>query len=300
MQFKGFDQMLPSEVISVKVNHQDDVFSVYVWSPEKPIKLHPFLLIHDMGEDMAAWIYTIKTLVNDGYTVYGFDLRGQGLSKEFSTAVPFKQYWLEVVQIVSSICERHEGRTPFIMAQGLGALIALSLNRYNHRFCFALVLASPLFNLSDQLSHSQVLGIKFCARFMPNTNLPKWLSPRFTRNRKIKTGEEVIKIQPRVTGYMALELFEAITRSHKMLQRSFNPVLFICPEVSPVHRYDFIQRATVKGQEEQKVSYVSIQTKYHSIVSDRAEVLDTIRGYILPWAHRIEKGLPWSIEEKNK
>ncbi|MEI8026614.1 MAG: alpha/beta hydrolase [Pseudomonadota bacterium] len=300
MQFKGFDQMLPSEVISVKVNHQDDVFSVYVWSPEKPIKLHPFLLIHDMGEDMAAWIYTIKTLVNDGYTVYGFDLRGQGLSKEFSTAVPFKQYWLEVVQIVSSICERHEGRTPFIMAQGLGALIALSLNRYNHRFCFALVLASPLFNLSDQLSHSQILGIKFYARFMPNTNLPKWLSPRFTRNRKIKTGEEVIKIQPRVTGYMALELFEAITRSHKMLQRSFNPVLFICPEVSPVHRYDFIQRATVKGQEEQKVSYVSIQTKYHSIVSDRAEVLDTIRGYILPWAHRIEKGLPWSIEEKNK
>jgi len=187
MQFKGFDQMPPSEVISVKVNHQDEMFSVYVWSPEKSIKSHPFLLIHDMGEDMASWTYTIKTLVNDGYTVYGFDLRGQGLSKDFSTSVPFKQYWLEVVQIVSAICERHEGRTPFIVAQGIGALIALSLNRYNHRFCFALVLASPLFNLSDQLSHYQILGIKLFARFLPNTHLPKWLSPRFTRNRKIKS-----------------------------------------------------------------------------------------------------------------
>jgi alpha-beta hydrolase superfamily lysophospholipase len=296
---KPAENLPPYTVVTVPVNHEAEVFSLYCWSPSGEVKKHPWLIVHDIAEDMAAWSYTIKTLMNDGYAVYGFDLRGQGSAKGLTTSVPFKQYWTEVVQLVAAIRERHESRSPFIIAQGLGALMALSLNRFNHRFCFALVLASPLFNLSDELSKFQVFGIKLFARFLPATQLPIWLCPRFTRNRKVRSGQEVIKIQPRVTGFLALELLDAITHVNKLLQRSFNPMLFICPEASPVHRYDFIQKATIKGQEEKKSTYLSIQTKYHSVVSDRAETLDTIRKFVLPWAHRIEKGLPWPPEENS-
>lgn len=289
---------LPSEVIPIEVNHRGEKISVYVWKPTTESKPHPWIVIHDMAEDMNAWQYTIKILVEDGYTVYGFDLRGHGLSKDLSLSVPFKQYWTEIMQIIAWARERHRGKTPFIIAQGLGALLALSLNRYNHRFCFALVLASPMFVLSDDLSPFQIIAIKFFSRFLPETLLPLGLCPRFTRNRKIKAGEDVIKIQPRVTAVVALELLGAITRTHKLLQRSFNPVLFLCPEASPVHRYELIQKLTAKNQEEQKITFISLRTKYHSIVSDRAEVLDTIRSYVLPWAHRIEKGLPWKAEDE--
>ena len=293
------DKLAPHEIIPIEVNHRGEKISVYVWKPVGEEKPHPWVVIHDMAEDMTAWLYSVNTLVQDGYTVYAFDLRGHGLSKHLSVSVPFKQFWTEIVQIIAWVRERHRGKSPFIIAQGLGALLALSLNRYNHRFCFALVLASPMFVLSDNLSTLQIIAIKMFARFFPETLLPLKLCPRFTRNRKHGAGEDMIKIQPRVTGLVALELLAALTRIHKLLQRSFNPVLFLCPEVSPVHRYELIQRLTAKNVEENKVSYISLRTKYHSIVSDRAEVLDTIRSHVLPWAHRIEKGLPWPPEGKN-
>lgn len=185
---------------------------------------HPILLIHDLGENIGMYGRVAEALCSKGKSVYGVDLRGHGDSGgQLGHIVNFKQLIKDLLQVVAWI--RHEeGKAPVLVAQGIGALIAVFFLKRHSHLCRAAVFCSPCFELVHRVSPIKKFLVKTIAGLSPTVKLPNILAPRLSipvrsdDTQKHEFRSTIIErlgapIIPRITANFVNELLQAIEKA---------------------------------------------------------------------------------------
>ncbi len=84
-------------------------------------------IVHGLGEHSGRYANVVSCLVPDGFTVYGFDLRGHGRSPGQRGAInSFSEYVEDVKAYLQFVAAQEPGRPLFLYGHSLGGLIVLN------------------------------------------------------------------------------------------------------------------------------------------------------------------------------
>ena len=122
------------------------------WHPEQEAK-GTLVLVHGVGEHSGRYENLIDYLVDRGFAVYGYDLRGHGRSPGRKG---FIDSWEEYRQDLHLFIQQLEPKIhqPFLMGHSLGGLIALDYASVHPQAVRGVVASSPPISL---ISGSRVL-----------------------------------------------------------------------------------------------------------------------------------------------
>jgi alpha-beta hydrolase superfamily lysophospholipase len=290
---------IPAKIFKCQINHEGDRVELNCWfDPELTDIKASILIIHDLGENIESYADAIKKMCDQGYKVYGFNLRGNtpraSLAEEGNTFPSnFRDFTIEILQVIAYIKHIEGGVPPFLLTQGLGSLVGLITTRKHPAFVRGFIACSPMFQLTEKIIPIKRFTIRTMSDFFPDTTLPKKITPKFTSNRKIVKEGDSYKYEARVSSREAYEYLKAMSQARKNFSKISKNTLLICPDHNSVHKYSFLKKAISKHKYEDQIEFVNLHTKYHAIASDRATVLETYEKYIMPW---IEKSI--AIENK--
>ncbi|MDH5218007.1 MAG: lysophospholipase [Gammaproteobacteria bacterium] len=136
------------------------------WEPEQDTKA-TLVLVHGVGEHSGRYENLINHLVDRGFAIYGYDLRGHGRSKGRKGYI---NSWEDYRQDLHLFVQQFASQTQqlFLMGHSLGGLIALDyVNKYPQDVQ-GIIASSPPMSLA---TGSRVLRI---IATILNILLPKW------------------------------------------------------------------------------------------------------------------------------
>lgn len=124
------------------------------------------VLVHGLGEHSGRYGHVARALVERGFAVIGWDLRGHGRSSGTRGDVADGE---EFVNDLAAVCARfrREGTPLFIFGHSLGGQIALRLLERDGAVCQGAVIASPWFRLAFNPPWWKVLLARLAMRVWP-------------------------------------------------------------------------------------------------------------------------------------
>ena len=256
--------------------------SVFVKGWLIPGKQHrPVILVHDLGETADSLSAFAKSLARHSYSAYCFDMRGHGQSGRRLGHVPsFGQLSHDLLQVAAWVRHKEQGRRPVIVAQGVGALVALFFAKGFQKYCSSMVLISPIFALKDVLTPFRRFLIKRVADFFPTMMLPGKICPVFTEGYK---ENRQARNPPKISAQLANELLNAVSQARKLLNRHSVPTLFLCPADDTVCRYDFLKKLLQKPRHRDRHQIVFLNSNQHQLMSAGPEAFSSLAAYLFAW-----------------
>lgn len=256
---------------------------------------NPIVLVHDIGETVESLEPFAMSLATAGYSVYGFDMRGHGQSdQKLGRALNFKQLTSDLLQVVAWVKHKESGKKPIVIAQGIGALVSLFFARGYGKISDAMVFASPIFSLSENITPFRRFILKSLADFFPSMNLPHSLCPTFTHMTDKRNPEKrrSSKSSIKISAQFAYELLNAISQSRKLFQRHRLKSLILCPKEDQVCKYEFLKRQILKHQFNKDLCLKFIESSQHRILSSDHDSIEQSSYEIKQWLNQRSKPAP--------
>mgnify|MGYP000346601829 CR=1 FL=1 len=276
-------QKIRNLVYTCPVDHLGTSVFVKGWiSGETPQQ--SVILVHDLGETAEDFDGMATKLVNSGFNVYSFDQRGHGQSGRRLGHIPsFRQLSLDLLQVAAWV--RHQENTkPFIIGQGMGALVAMFFTKSYAKFCQGVVLASPLVGTIKPVRPFHRLILRSLADFFPTFILPNFLCPVFTSGKQ-KKGKPVAL----VGALLANELLVAISQARKLLMRQQTPTLLICANNDTVCRYESFKKLLAKQTDKNIFTLQFIEGETHRLLTEDEKNFEQVYDTLTSWLRRFNE-----------
>jgi alpha-beta hydrolase superfamily lysophospholipase len=251
---------------SCPLDHEGTSVAIRGWyGPE----LHtlPIILLHDVGESTGDLDPFAEALAARGYKVYSFDLSGLSTYERGATraGLSLHRLSLDLLQVVAWIKHKSQGERPLIIAQGLGALVALYFARNFQKYCRGCVLVSPTLNPGDTIRPLQRFIIRLLAELIPAWQLPVQFCPAF--NYYFSQNGRMLKKQRTMSVRLANEVLMVMAQFKKLLHRLKLPTLLICPDEDQLYKYEGVKRAIAKHPQKHLASLQFIETREHDLLT---------------------------------
>jgi alpha-beta hydrolase superfamily lysophospholipase len=144
------------------------------WQPEAPRAT--FVFVHGLGAHSSRHENLVQTLVPQGYSVYGFDLRGHGRSPGQRAYInTWSEFRQDLDRFLAFILEQHPDLPCFLLGHSLGAMIVLDYGLRNPKPLQGLIVSSlPVDHSIPPLQRR--LG-QWLSRVWPRFSLQSGLDP---------------------------------------------------------------------------------------------------------------------------
>ena len=278
-------------VFSCPVDHQGNTVHVKGWvksGTERP----PLIFVHDLGEHIGLYRPAARELVAAGYSVYGFDLRGHGLSGPTLGHIPnFNTLVNDLLQVVAWIRFKSMRKVPILIGQGIGALIAVYFQRAYPKLCPGAVLAAPYLSVNAYTSTLKRFIIRTLAETAPRIRLPAAMTPAFMSHYATSHGtQDATHPQPfhGITANFANELLRAINRAPDEFARFDCPTLILCPERDPFCDYSRLRELVEAHPQRAGISIESLPDAGHHLLTEEESALAQALSHIVPWLNHVE------------
>jgi alpha-beta hydrolase superfamily lysophospholipase len=284
------DEKVQIMVLSCPVDHQGNSVHVKGWvktDSDKP----PVVLIHDFGEHVGNYRPAARQLLAAGFSVYGFDLRGHGLSGPNLGHIPtFAALVNDLLQVVAWIRYKSNRRVPFLIGQGIGALMAVYFQRAYPSMTQGAVLAAPYLRVNAYTSPLKRVVIKALAETLPKMRLLDMLTPAFLSHyTAVYAGSHETRSPTYfhgVTANFANEILQAIYQApHEFLQM-VNPALILCPELDSICDYSRLRDLVSQHSRPELFEIRSIPNSGHHLFTEEEHGLNLAMSHIIPWLNR--------------
>ena len=277
-------------VTSLPVDHSGTTVYIKGWRLAEPKSPHPIIIVHDLGEHTGYYRYAAATLVERGYSVYTFDLRGHGRSgRRLGHAPSFNVLVKDLLQVVAWVRHREGGAKPVILGHGIGALIAMDFTKNFGHYCCAVVLSAPCIELTQKVTAPTRSFIRVLSTVAPMARIPSSMSPGFTRRLKgeLKESEEHTTIYfPLMTARFTQELLLAIKRAEVSFVEYSGSVLFLCPEDDNICSFTSLKkRAAIHS--ENNVEILDLPGVGHQVFTEGQAARKKTMALLLPWLERV-------------
>jgi pimeloyl-ACP methyl ester carboxylesterase len=271
-------------VYSIPVDHDGTAVHVKGWA-KLNTPYPPLVIVHDLGENIALYRAAAKRLGDEGFSVFGFDLRGHGRSGRLLGHIPhFSSLVNDLLQVVAWIRFKSNRRIPLLVGQGMGALIAVYFQKQYPELTRGAVLVAPVLDNRLRVTLLHRVLIRGLAQVFPRSRLPRSLVPRFiarisrmdTWNRPAYHG---------ITANFAKELINAVTHVENSFRQFTAPSLILTPDASQgfdfENLFDMIQHhPSPERFQTRQLPGIGLQP-----LTVDPEQLDAVLNIMIPWLH---------------
>lgn len=280
-------------VFSCPVDH--DGTAVYVKGWLKPnTEKRSIVIVHGLGENIGLYRDAARLFHENGFSVYGFDLRGHGRSGRMLGHISrYDSLVNDLLQVVNWIRHKSEKRQPpFILGQGIGALIAVYFQRAYPRLCPGAVLLSPWI-VPTNVAFAQRFMIRALAEVSPTVRLPRSLTPRFLAPTPVgrKTASGTRPLGYAITANFATELMSALDGAYEKFREFSCQSLIICPVKD--HVYDYGKVFEMVGRHSRKNMFDMREwpgAEQNLLMQEDAQLQNTVSA-IAAWLDALERQL---------
>ncbi|MGD1854615.1 MAG: alpha/beta fold hydrolase [Leptolyngbyaceae cyanobacterium] len=285
---------------TITVQHQDGMFtaadglSLYYqsWLPTSTVKA-TIVLVHGLGGHSGLFQNVVKALISEGYALYGYDLRGHGLSPGQRGYINrWADYRHDLACFMTMVQAQHPTVPCFLLSHSLGGIIALD---------YALHVGSS--NASGQTAYPDISGI--VAASLPlgthattklRLKIGQMLSlgwPRFSLSLGLKhilpSRDRAVVLayahdplrHHRGTARLATEFLKTVQSLRAHQDRLTTPLLMLHGSADKVADYsashDFFKRLSLI-----KKTFIGYDGAYHELYneSNQAEIMADINTWL--------------------
>lgn len=157
------------------------------WQPAKEPKA-VIVIIHGYAEHSSRYNHVADYLVNHGWAVETFDLRGHGKSegKGGKTYInSFDEFLSDVDLFLNRVKERHQDKKIFFLGHSMGGLISSLYVVTRNPELRGLILSSPVLKISDDISPMLVKISTIIGKILPKLPTIKLDSSTVSRDPEI-------------------------------------------------------------------------------------------------------------------
>lgn len=192
-----------------------------------------FLLVHGLGAQSARWNLLADHLAGAGFTSYGIELRGFGLTPERPLGhVRSLRVWeRDILTLKETIASENPGARLFLLGESVGGLLAFNAScRFPAAFD-GLVLVAPYFKNALRFPLSSYLTLAAWAPFRPSKTISlAYTSAMITRDADFRAALDADPGELRVSSLACLiSILREQGRAKKLAARLLVPPLFLIP-----------------------------------------------------------------------
>ena len=279
------DSGVQNMVFDCPVDHSGTTVFVKGWicpDSEQP----PLVIVPDLGEGIGLYKEMALALVREGYSVFGFDLRGQGRSGSLLGHVrSFDVLVNDLLQVVAWVRFKNKRRIPYVLGQGLGSLITIYFQKNYARMCEGLILAAPLVAAPVNLAHRML--IRTLAEISPRMRLPSGLVPGYLTSWMPATMQSGSTRLPRagggVTANYAREICLAVNQVPGVFSCIDSRTLVLCPGGDT--RYEYARLFELVGRHQSRELFDARETdgENHYVFTRDGPERDQALATLIAW-----------------
>lgn len=265
---------------SCPVDHQGSAVHVQGWAGIHS-EFPPVILVHDLGETSDFYAPAARTLANHGFQAYCYDMRGHGRSSPIDNkSLGFNDLIQDLLQVVAWIRYKSGRRKPFLIAQGMGALVVLHFQKLYPQYCTRSILIAPTFEEQTALPFLSRVFLKTMAQVLPWATLPSTLLPYFLP----MSDEASLKASSlELNARFAYDLREAVRNAATTFLDVSSPNLIGCPVNDTLYNCEHLRKLVAKHPFHDVLSYREIDgIGANALCGDPHEVAKAL-AVIIPW-----------------
>lgn len=240
------------------------------------------VLVHGLGEHLGRYGHVAASLVERGFAVVGWDLRGHGRSSGVRGDVPGGE---QLVDDLALVCRhfRQEDVPLFLFAHSLGGQIALRLLERDATVCRGAVIASPWLRLAFSPPLWKLMLARVAMRIWPGFVQARGIrSDRLSRDAAhLASFPDLDLVHQRISARMYFWLRASGERIFAGAHALHTPILLLHGDDDPVTSHqatcDFFER--VSSADKTLRIYPGARHETHNELN-RAQVLREIGDWI--------------------
>lgn len=175
------------------------------------------VIIHGLGEHIGRYERLVNLLVNEGYSVIGFDLPGHGKSsgKRGHTSIE------DVLNVIDEITK--ETNSFILFGHSLGGLISIRYTETRPNRVKKLIVSSPALHLEPK--KSQLLMLRIFSFLMPSLTIGNGIDPNLLS--RSKEAVQKYLSDPLVHDRISIKLGESMIKNVELAHEQSGRI--ICP-----------------------------------------------------------------------
>ncbi|MBC7660807.1 MAG: alpha/beta fold hydrolase, partial [Chitinophagaceae bacterium] len=241
----------------------------------------PVILVHDLGENSDFYAPAARILADRGFQAYCYDMRGHGRSSPLDNkSLGFNDLIQDLLQVVAWIRYKSGRRKPFLIAQGMGALVVLHFQKLYPQYCTRSILLAPTFEEQTALPFFSRVFLKTMAQVLPWATLPTTLLPYFLPMSD-EASQKASSLH--LNARFAYDLREAVRNAATTFLDVSSPNLIGSPIEDELYNRDHLRKLVMEHPFNDMLSYREIPgIGANALCGDLAEVQNAL-AVIIPW-----------------
>lgn len=241
----------------------------------------PVILIHDLGENSDFYAPAARILAEHGFQAYCYDMRGHGRSSNLDNkSLGFHNLIQDLLQVVAWIRYKSDRRKPFLIAQGLGALVVLHFQKLYPQYCTRSILIAPTFEEQTALPFFSRVFLKSMAQILPWAVLPSTLLPYFLPMSD-EASQKASSLE--MNARFAYDLREAVRNAANTFLEVSSPNLIGCPIHDTLYNCADLKKLVAKHPFNDLLSFREIEgIGANALCGDPQEIQKAL-SVIIPW-----------------
>jgi len=155
------------------------------WRPEENPKA-TVIIVHGYAEHSTRYTHVAEHLVNNGYAIETFDLRGHGQSEGKRAFVrSFDEYLGDLEQFLERVKQRIKAKNTFLLGHSMGGAIVSLFAITRKPDIKGLILSGPALKISDDISPLLVRLSSIIGTFLPRLPTIKLDSSGISRDPEV-------------------------------------------------------------------------------------------------------------------
>ena len=155
------------------------------WRPEEKPKA-TVIIVHGYAEHSTRYTHVAEHLVNNGYAIETFDLRGHGQSEGKRAFVrSFDEYLGDLEQFLERVRQRRKAKNTFLLGHSMGGAIVTLFAITRKPDIKGLILSGPALKISDDISPLLVRLSSIIGTFLPRLPTIKLDSSGISRDPEV-------------------------------------------------------------------------------------------------------------------
>lgn len=254
----------------------------HTWEPEEAPKA-AITLVHGFGEHCVRYTPYFNFLVNEGFAILGFDLRGHGKSDGKRGAIKSYNVVMDDIETALNKTKKLFPTAPqFIYGHSMGGNLAFNYLLKRKPNLAGGILTSPWLALANDPNFLVKGMVTFLKNFIPNLTINSGMELKYISTDT--TEVDKYRNDPLNHGRISFRLFSDITKTGLWAIAHSNklqiPVLLMHGSADKITS-PLASKLAAKGNKE-KIEFVEWPGKYHELHNEtnRSEIAQSVINWI--------------------
>lgn len=287
LENESLQEGIQTTTFSLPVDHAGTNVYVKGWLQTTRSKAS-IVIVHDICENLNLYREAAKLFVANHFNVYCYDMRGHGRSGRMLGHVDeFQHFVNDLLQVVAWVRHESGGITPFVLGQGIGAIVALHFQQRFNSKVPGYILSAPTLALKLPTKAFKRVFVRGLSDLVPTLRLPSSLAPKCISEIGFGKEASVFHEKPPVYQTMSVQLANQLITTIDNAQGRFlrfkGKALILLATKDELVDTSVFENLYMRHKKRENLTILNLADTGHNIFTDDINQMNEAVSKIISW-----------------